>query len=335
VKPEAASSMVGVLTPIWQRVLQLQSVGVDDNFFDLGGDSSLALQLFNEIAQVCDRELPPVTIYQAPTIAALAALLERPTAPRFPTLVLLKPGAEKPPVFVAHGLGGSVIDFFQPVKHIETDHPIYGMQARGIDGLDEPLASIEDMAEFYLDAIKELQPRGPYVLAGYSLGGLVVLEMAQRLSANGEKVALLVLLDAYPHIRFLSLAQRALLIARQAKRGLRTLGNLSGSAPYQPPAGVSFTPAMQNVRDSAYLALTRYRPRFYPGQIKFVRAEISSAFQDDAAAVWTHLAEEFEVDTVPGDHLGMIATHYEMLAAVLSRYLVEAFAENLQSNRQG
>ncbi|MGA9542483.1 MAG: phosphopantetheine-binding protein, partial [Candidatus Sulfotelmatobacter sp.] len=93
-KPEATSSMVEALTPIWQRVLQLESVGVDDNFFDLGGDSSLALQLFNEIAQVCDRELPPVTIYQAPTIAALAALLEQPTTPRFPTLVLLKPGAE-------------------------------------------------------------------------------------------------------------------------------------------------------------------------------------------------------------------------------------------------
>ena len=251
VKPEATSSMVEALTPIWQRVLQLPSIHVDDNFFDLGGDSSLALQLFNEIAQVCDRELPPVTIYQAPTIAALAALLEQPTTPRFPTLVLLKPGTEKPPVFVAHGLGGSVMDFFQPVKHIETDHPIYGMQARGIDGLDEPLARIEDMAEFYLHAIKELQPRGPYVLAGYSLGGLVVLEMAQRLSANGEKVALLAMLDAYPHIHYLSLRQRARLIAHQARRGLRSLANLSGSAPYQPPAGISFTPTTQRVRDSA------------------------------------------------------------------------------------
>jgi len=324
VKPEATSSMVEVLTPIWQRVLQLQSVRVDDNFFDLGGDSSLALQLFNEIAEVCDRELPPVTIYQASTVAALAALLEQSTTPRFPTLVLLKPGAENPPVFVAHGLGGSVMDFFQPIKHIDTDHSIYGMQARGIDGLDEPLARIEDMAEFYLEAIKKLQPRGPYVLAGYSLGGLVVLEMAQRLSANGEKVALLVMLDAYPHIRYLSLGQRARLIARQARRGLRSLGNLSGSAPYQPPAGVSLTPAMQRVRDSAYLALTRYRPRFYPGKIKFVRAEISSAFPDDAAAVWAPLAEKLEVETVPGDHLGMIATHYENLASVLSRYLEEA-----------
>jgi len=325
--------MVEALTPIWQRVLQLPSIHVNDNFFDLGGDSSLALQLFNEIAQVCDRELPPVTIYQAPTIAALAALLEQPTTPRFPTLVLLKPGAEKPPVFVAHGLGGSVMDFFQPVKHIETDHPIYGMQARGIDGLDEPLARIEDMAEFYLHAVRNLQPRGPYVLAGYSLGGLVVLEMAQRLSANGEKVALLAMLDAYPHIRYLSLGQRVRLVAHQARRGFRSLANLSGSAPYQPPAGISFTPTTQRVRDSAYLALTRYRPRFYPGKIKFVRAETTSAFPDDAAAVWAPLAEKFEVETVPGDHLGIIATHHVTLAAVLSRYLAEAFSEKLPRDK--
>jgi len=86
------------------------------------------------------------------------------------------------------------------------------------------------------------------------------------------------------------------------------------------------TPAMQRVRESAYLALTRYRPRFYAGKIKFVRAEISSAFPDDAVAVWGKLAEEFEVETVPGDHLGMIATHFESLASVLSRYLAGAFS---------
>jgi thioesterase domain-containing protein/acyl carrier protein len=335
VKPEATSSMIEVLTPIWRRVLQLPYIGVDDNFFDLGGDSSLALQLFSEIAQVCDRELPPVTIYQAPTIAALASLLEQPTTPRFPALVLLKAGAEKPPVFIAHGLGGSVIDFFQPVRHIKSDHPIYGMQARGIDGLDGPLERVEDMAQFHLDAIKKLQPRGPYVLVGYSLGGLVVLEMAQRLSANGEKVALLAMLDAYPHIRQLTLGQRLRLIARQARRGFHSLRNLSGSAPYQRPAGISFTPAMQRVRDSAYLALTRYQPRFYPGKIKFVRAEISSTFPDDPAAVWASLASEFELEKVPGDHLGIIATHYKNLASVLSRYLCEAFADPPSGDSEG
>lgn len=332
--PEAASSTIGILTPIWQRVLQVPSIDVDDNFFDLGGDSSLALQLFAEIALVCSRELPPVMIYQAPTISTLAALLEQPDTPRFPALALLKHGTDKTPVFVAHGLGGSVMDFFQPVKYIETDHPIYGMQARGIDGVDEPLDRIEDMAEFYLDAIKELQPRGPYTLVGYSLGGLVVLEMAQRLSANGEEVALLAMLDAYPHMRYLSWRQRLRLIVRQARRGLHSLADLSGSAPYQPPVGVSLSPAMERVRESAYLALTRYRPRFYRGTIRFVRAEISSAFPDDAAAVWSRLAEKLEVECVAGDHLGMIATHFEDLAAILSRYLREAFSASASQPSQ-
>jgi acetoacetyl-CoA synthetase len=316
VKPAAAFSMIELLTPIWQRVLQQQSIRAEDNFFDLGGDSSLALRLFNEIAQTCGRELPPVTIYQAPTIATLAALLEQPTAPRFPTTVLMKAGTRKPPVFLAHGLGGSVIDFFQPVKHIQSEYPIYGLQAKGIDGVDEPFDRIEDMAQFYLDAIKRLQAHGPYILIGYSLGGLVMLEMAQRLSADGETIALLGMLDAYPDARFLSLTQRVRLTARQLKQR-----GLSGSTSYQASAGVSFSPAMQRVRDCGYLALARYQPRFYKGKINFVRAEISGAFPDDPVAVWGHLAEEFVVDTVPGDHLGIITTHYESLAAVLSQYL--------------
>ena len=194
----------------------------------------------------------------------------------------------------------------------------------GIDGIDEPLESIEDMARFYLDAVRKMQARGPYLLIGYSLGGLVVLEMAQRLTTAGEKVALLAMIDAYPHMSQLSLSQRTLLIARQARRGLRSLTDLRGGGSYQPPPGVLFTPAMQRVRDSAYLALTRYRPHYYPGKIKFVRAEISSGFPNNATAVWANLAKKIEVETVPGDHLGMIATHFEKLASVLSQYLEEA-----------
>jgi thioesterase domain-containing protein/acyl carrier protein len=325
-KSEAIFSGIELLTPIWRRVLQLSSINVNDNFFDIGGDSSLAVQLFTEIAKECGRELPPVTIYQAPTIAALAALLEQSTTPRFPALVLLKPGATDTPVFIAHGLGGSVMDFFQPVRHMQVDHAIYGLQTRGIDGVDKPLECIEDMAVFYLDAVRKVQAQGPYLLIGYSLGGLVVLEMAQHLAAAGEKIALLAIIDAYPYMSHLSLVQRTLLIARQASRGLRSLTDLKGEAPYQPPAGVLLTPAMQRVRDSAYLALTRYRPHFYPGKIKFVRAEIPSGFPSNARAVWANLAEKIEVETVPGDHLGMIATHYEKLAAVLSRYLAESVA---------
>jgi acetoacetyl-CoA synthetase len=334
--------MVEMLSPIWQRVLQLPSVDVNDNFFDLGGDSSLALQLFNEIAQACGRELPPVTIYVAPTIAALAATLEQPSELRVPPLVLLKDGGDQPPLFVTHGLGGSVIDFFQVVKRIRTSHSIQGMQAKGIDGAEEPFDRIEDMAAFYLDAIRQVQPHGPYLLAGYSLGGLVTFEMAQQLMAVGEKVALLAMLDSYPDIRYLSLAQRARLVTRLACRRATSTMKLPAAdalslvirpsrrrsgAPklsYKPPVDVSLSPAVQRARQCAYLALGRYEPRFYAGKIKFVRAEIPTDFPADAAAVWRHLASKFEVETVPGDHLGIMSTHYEELASVLSRYVAEA-----------
>jgi acetoacetyl-CoA synthetase len=334
--------MAETLIPIWQRVLQISSIGVDDNFFEIGGDSTLALALFNEIAQACGRELPPVMIYHAPTIAALAAVLEESEAPRVPPLVLLKAGSTDPSVFITHGLGGSVMDFFQVVKHIQTPRAIYGMQQKGIDGAEEPSQSIEEMARYSLDAVRGLQPHGPYLLVGYSLGGLVTLEMARQLNAAGEAVALLAMLDSYPEIRYLSFAQRCRLLARLATRRASTAmklpvgdavslllrpsrrRSLTPKVSYQPPADVSLSPAMLRVRQSAYLALTRYQPRFYPGRIRFVRAAVPTDFPADPSAVWAHLAGKFEVETVPGDHLGIMTTHYEQLGSAISRYVNEA-----------
>jgi thioesterase domain-containing protein len=198
------------------------------------------------------------------------------------------------------------------------------------------------MAQFYLDAIRQVQPHGPYLLAGYSLGGLVTLEMAQRLTAAGEKVALLAMLDSYPDIRYLSFGQRALLLTRLATRHATTTMKLpvsealslilrpshrrstAPSVSYKPPASGPLSPAMQRARECAYLALTRYRPKFYLGKINFVRAEIPTDFPADPAAVWSHLAAQFEVETVPGDHLGIMSTHFESLASALSRYVKAA-----------
>jgi len=326
-------------------VLQRPSISIEDDFFDLGGDSLSALELFNEIAEVCGRDLPPVMIYQAPTIGELANILEQPTAPPFPPLVLLKPGAEEPPVFVTHGLGGSVIDFFQVVRHIRTPHPIHGLQARGINGVDAPFDRIEDMAQYYLDAIRELQPHGPYLLIGYSLGGLVTLEMARRLSENGERIGLLAMLDAYPHVGRLSPGQRMRLTLQRLRRRVSRQTPLAGrksssqgirsaerrlpvsGAPYHPPPGMSLSPAMQHVHECAYAALKRYRPRFYDGRIRFVRAEISTDFPEDAAAVWAKFANKIEIETVPGDHLGIMTTHFATLASVLSGYLRDACSQ--------
>jgi thioesterase domain-containing protein/acyl carrier protein len=327
-KPTPTSATVELLTPIWQRVLQLSYVSVDDNFFDLGGDSALALELFNEISQMTGRELPPVMIYQAPTISALAALLEQPTASQVPPLVQLKSGSKEPPVFIAHGLGGSVMDFYQVVKHIQTPHAFHGLQAKGIDGVEEPLDRIEDMARYSLDAVRELQPHGPYLLVGFSLGGLVTLEMAQQLLSAGEKIGLLAMLDSYPHVSRLSRGQRARLSTRQNLRRLaKRLDWLGISLPHQTTIEVSSSPDQQHFRAISYLALERYQPRFYSGKISFVRAAIPTDFPADPAAVWSGLAKEFELKTVPGDHLGIMTTHFEGLASAISDFLRTASSE--------
>jgi thioesterase domain-containing protein len=173
--------------------------------------------------------------------------------------------------------------------------------------------------------------------------------MARQLTVDGEGVVLLAMLDSYPEIRYLSFTQRVRLVTRLATRRATAairlpLGealslivrpsrrrSLTPKVSYQPPPDVLLSPAMQRVRECSYLALTRYQPRFYPGKIRFVRAAIPTAFPADPAAVWAHLAGQFEVETVPGDHLGIMTTHYEILAAVISRYLEEAVAD--PSNR--
>jgi acetoacetyl-CoA synthetase len=328
------ASAAEVLFPIWQRVLQQPSIHASDNFFDLGGDPASAARLFSEIAEVCGRDLPPVIIYSAPTIETLAALLEQPGPPRVPPLLLLKAGTGHPPVFIAHGLGDTVFGLSRLVEKIESPHPIYGMQARGIDGVDEPFTSIEAMAQFHLDAIKHFQPHGPYFLIGYSLGGLVTLEIAQRLSAEGQEIALLVLVDSYPDKSHLSVPQYARLSLRLAKRRVWSLFESAlgkgrsqiqedhvESASHRNRSETARQRLMIRMRDSAYLALRRYRPRFYRGRINFVKAEISTDFPANPVAVWSHLAQEFKVETIPGDHLSLLTTNYEELGSVLSSYL--------------
>ncbi|MFZ0200825.1 MAG: alpha/beta fold hydrolase [Candidatus Sulfotelmatobacter sp.] len=333
-------SAVEFLLPIWQRVLQRPSIDVNENFFDLGGNPSLADTIFAEIAEERGRDLTPLLIYRAPTISTLAALLEQPDPPSVPPLLSLKAGPDSPPIYIAHGIGGTVFGFFDLVNKIETSHSIYGMQARGIDGVNKPFTTIEAMAQFHLDAIKELQPVGPYLLIGYSLGGLVALEIAQRLLAGGEKVALLALVDSYPHKNHLPAPQRRRLSLRVTKRrvgllmqsvlGKTRTRNVSGQEKNPVGGTRHFAPPTDGVpqwmEDAADVAWERYHPQFYPGAIKFVKAEINTYFPDDPVAVWSHLAAKFEVETAPGNHVGMIAAHFESLAKILGRYLREAHA---------
>ncbi|HVB58104.1 MAG TPA: alpha/beta fold hydrolase [Candidatus Acidoferrales bacterium] len=318
-RERSTSGTIEVLTPIWQRVLERSSICPEDNFFDLGGNPAFAMRLFTEIAEVCGRELPPVTIFRAPTIAALAALLDQRATPVFPSTVLLKAGAEQPPIFIAHGLGSSVMEFFDLVKQIRTSRPIYGFQAKGSDGAAPPFARIEDMAQFHLDAIRNVQPRGPYTLIGYSLGGVVAFEIAQRLSASGEEVALLAMIDSYPHTEPLTLWKRIHMIAAQLRYRVSDLMRSSVNRTVDAP----LSRVKERARFSDFLAWTRYRPRFYNGKITFARAE--SSHYPDPVATWSHLASGFEIETVPGDHHGILRANSKSLALVLTRHLKNEF----------
>jgi acetoacetyl-CoA synthetase len=220
------------------------------------------------------------------------------------------------------------MDFFQVVKHIQTPRAIHGMQAKGIDGVEEPLDRIEDMARYSLDAVKQVQPHGPYLLIGFSLGGLVALEMAQQLIAEKEKIGLLLMLDSYPHVSRLSRGQRARLSSRQTwRRFARRLHWLGVKPPYQTTVETSPSAALQHFRYTSYLALERYQPRFYPGKINFVRAAIPTDFPANPTSIWSPLANELELKTVPGDHLGIMTTHFESLASVISGFLRGASSE--------
>ena len=125
----------------------------------------------------------------------------------------------------------------------------------------------------------------------------------------------------------LPLSEALYYIFRPAERLSQLSRDATGGARKRPSIDLWFTPAMQRVRSGAYRALENYRPRFYSGKIKFVGAQIPSEFPDDPAAVWASLASEFQVETVPGDHLGILTTHFESVAAVLSRYLEEAISQ--------
>lgn len=340
-----STTMIDVLTEIWQRVLHRSAIDPGDNFFDLGGNNLSVDCLFAEIAQVCGRELPSATICHAPTIATLAALLEQPGLPRFPPLFQIKAGSESPPILIVPGLGSRLIAT-DLAKHICTGHPVYSIQARGADGMEEPFDRIEDMAEFYIDALNQLQPDGPYVLIGYSFGGLLALEMAQRLSREGKEVALLALMGTYAHPRYFPPGQRLRLFAKRMRRRIsfathtpirdafsnfllmlerrsRIARALHGTLPSE-TSRRSFARNLLRVEAGDLVALAHYRPRFYPGKIRFVTPEADRYYPSDPTPLWKGLAAELEVDTVPGDHVEMVRSHSESVAAVLTRYVKEA-----------
>ena len=350
--------MMERLKPIWARVMNRSAADAEpsDNFFTLGGTPAKARELFGEIEKECGRKLPVFTVVQSPTLGELAELLERSDTPEFPTITLLREGHQEPAIFVTHGLGSSVLDLCQMVKHLDTSNPVFGIQAKGSDLKSEPLRSVPDMADFYAAAIQKTRPHGPYFLVGYSFGGVVMFETARRLTAKGERVAFLGIVEGYPYREFLPTSEKLRIKSQLLKRHATILSRIpmnkkigyltkgtereaysswddSGNPGKRPP-NVTFADADRR-RQSEELALKSYTPGYYDGKIHFVRAEEKIAsFPSSPRGAWGTFTREIVTDITPGDHFQILSRHYEGLARILSRRLKESLSEALSSENR-
>ena len=184
------------LVNIWSEVLGNTTIGIRDNFFDIGGHSLIAVRLFSKIQRLTAKNLPLATLYQAPTIEQMAEILLLDNwQPLWSSLVPIQPAGSKPPFFCIHGAGGNVLLYRDLARFLGDDQPFYGIQSRGLDGKPPFHTRIEDMAADYIEEIKKLQPEGPYYLGGYCMGGQIAYEVAQQLQKQGQKIALVALFD--------------------------------------------------------------------------------------------------------------------------------------------
>jgi thioesterase domain-containing protein/acyl carrier protein len=347
------------LINLWEKVLNVRPIGLQDNFFDLGGNSLGAVRLFSEMRKLFGRGFPLSVLFQAPTVEKLADLIRKDGwSPRWTSLVPIQAGGSKPAFFCVHGGGGNVLIYRELARHLGTDYPFYGLQARGLDESDDYLTTIEEMAESYLREIRELQPEGPYYIGGFCMGGQVAFEIAQRLVRDGQQVNLLIVIDSHnfngvpfqltlkekvwhtgqkikfhssnvmrldlkSQISYLTIKSRIAL-----RRGMERLhvkmNRLLKLNPHRDVMGPR-EEFLDDINGRAYFA---YLPRVYPGKMTILKPQRNYTFFRDPFNGWSEVAAGgLEVIELPVDPGGIfIEPFVQVLAERLRESFDQAFA---------
>ena len=319
------------LTGIWRELLGVDPVGVADDFFELGGDSLLAVQLAIKIKSAFGTDLRLATLFEAPTIEQLAAILQSEQRTRdHGSLVPVQPAGSKPPFFCVHAVGGHALRYRKLAQLLGPDQPFYGLEAQGVDGRQLPQSRVEAMAARYLREVVELEPEGPYYLGGYCSGGIIAYEMAQQLVAAGRRVGHLVFIDTC-HAQLWEKPAFRTRAFRAIKRFVRTLIHhvcrlLRRSTPHR----ISDRLVNEVVRR----ALTGYVPRPYPGRATLIRSTTHPC-EEHPLMGWADLIEAgIDVRIVPVEHAVILSDqHVKYAARELRAVLDDVYA--LAQAREG
>ncbi|MGM0940413.1 MAG: amino acid adenylation domain-containing protein [Bacillota bacterium] len=287
-----------ILCDLFAEILDLPQVGIDDGFFDLGGHSLLAVQLMTRIKQVLGVDLNIGTLFAAPSVAGLAdQLSEEGDHHALDVLLPLRESGIQAPLFCVHPAGGLSWCYAGLLNSLGKDFPIYGIQARGIADSGQLPPSIDDMASEYIQAIKQVQPNGPYQLLGWSLGGNVIHAMATQLQEQGDTVSLVAMLDAYPS-HFLPIKNtpddEESLVALLALGGFdpETLGDealnfenalkiLRNNGSALASLGDQTILNLKETYGNSVRILSEYKPKAYSGDVLFFRSTIIPEWFDE------------------------------------------------------
>ncbi|MFZ0619769.1 MAG: KR domain-containing protein [Candidatus Acidiferrales bacterium] len=337
-------SVSATLVGWWEDLLSLNPIGVDDDFFDLGGHSLIGVQLFSKIKKTYGLTLGLSTLFEARTIRQLAQLICQSRTPshaeRLPwsPLVPVQPKGKLLPIYVISGIGGNVIKFHSLAFHLGENQPIFGLLPRGLDGQQPFHSRIEEIAADYVKAIRARQPEGPYHLLGYSFGGIVAFEVAQQLLAQGGQVGILGLLDTaeWHYIervhKSLRLRQRFALLREHFEASVfsedgmsyfKTLVSTNSSkikARFFSAIGYPVAEKLGTIEEINCYAADIYQPTAYPGKLTLFRCAKKAVYNgDDELLGWGDLVRGgVDVHSVPSDHFSILK---EPSVSVLSEQL--------------
>jgi thioesterase domain-containing protein/acyl carrier protein len=325
------------LLQVWEELLHRSDIGVTDDFFQIGGHSIAAVVLMDRIRRRFGITVPVSALFANPTVERLAGILRHGVTPPSGPLVPIQTGGSRLPFFCVHAMGGVVSPFVPLARFLGPDQTFYGLQASGLDPGSVPSTTIEEMAGRYVDEIVAVQKEGPYLIGGWSMGGLIAFEMARQLRSAAKTVSLLVLMDTtLPEPNCRPMHEAALVrsfaatfpesVRASAGAGEHTLDGIVAAARragYLPPdVDESAAERLFRVFQANVEAYYRFRPKPYEGHITFLQAGAGSR----ASIGWDRLANGgIDLEVLPGDHLSMLLdrTYAKETAAVL-RSLIDA-----------